>query len=211
MRQIKQLTRDDRLKIETMVLDGKSKKEIAERVQVHISTIYRELDRGKYEHKNTDWTFAERYSPEIAETKYRANLSAKGANLKIGKDHLLAEHIEKKIIEEKYSPAAVLGEIQYTGLQFAVTITSANTIYSYIDKGVFLKLTNADLPIKTDKKREYKHIRAARAPKGDSIEKRPDEVAKRTTFGNWEMDTVKGKRNTKKFYWFLRNDLHGKK
>jgi IS30 family transposase len=197
MRTFKQLTWDDRLKIETMLLDGKSKREIAERIKVHISTICREIKRGRYQHKNTDWTFTERYSPEIADQKYRAHLAAKGPALKIGKDHELAGYIEKKIIEGKYSPAAVLGEIQRKGLRFMVTIKSPNTIYSYIDKSIFLNLTNDALPVRRNKKREYKHVRAKRAPKGDSIEKRPEEIEKRTTFGHWEMDTVKGNRNTK--------------
>jgi IS30 family transposase len=180
-----------------MTLDGKSKREIAERVHVHVSTVYRELSRGRYTHKNTDWTFDERYSPEIADQKYRANLAAKGAGLKIGKDIELANHIEKKIIEEKYSPAAVLGEIEHKKIKFKVTIKSVNTVYSYIDKGVFFRLTNADLPVRANKKSKYRHVRAKRAPKGDSIEKRPAEIGERTTFGHWEMDTVKGKRDTK--------------
>jgi IS30 family transposase len=60
-----QLTWDDRIVIDTMERDGKSEKEIAERVGVHISTIYREQKRGRYTHKNSDWTTVERYSPDI--------------------------------------------------------------------------------------------------------------------------------------------------
>lgn len=67
--------------------------------------------------------------------KYRANLAAKGADLKIGNDHRLAEYIETKIADEKYSPEAVLGEIKAQGLQFNTEIKSKNTIYSYIEKG----------------------------------------------------------------------------
>ena len=191
MRRFKHLSKSDRIRIETLNNDGKTPKEIAEVVGVHISTIYRELQRGQYTHRNSDWTEETRYSSDLSEMKYRANLAAKGADLKIGNDHRLAEYIETKIADEKYSPEAVLGEIKAQGLQFNTEIKSKNTIYSYIEKGIFLRLTNKDLPVKGDKKRSYHKVQTQkRAPKGESIEKRPDIIGERSTFGHWEMDTV---------------------
>ena len=206
MRKFNHFTWDDRLRLETMLKDGKSTKEIAERLDIHISSVYREIKRGEYQHKLTDWTFEKRYSPEVADRKYRDNLTAKGAGLKIGKDHKLAAHIENKIMNEKYSPAAVLMDIDRSGLSFQVSIC-ATTLYSYIEKGVFLNLTNKDLPVKATRKKSYKRVRRARAPKGDSIEKRPDEVQARETFGHWEMDTLKGKRETKRVILVLTERL----
>jgi transposase, IS30 family len=147
MRRFKHLSKSDRIRIETLNNDGKTPKEIAEVVGVHISTIYRELQRGQYTHRNSDWTEETRYSSDLSEMKYRANLAAKGADLKIGNDHRLAEYIETKIADEKYSPEAVLGEIKAQGLQFNTEIKSKNTIYSYIEKGIFLRLTNKNLPV----------------------------------------------------------------
>lgn len=112
MRRFKHLSKSDRIRIETLNNDGKTPKEIAEVVGVHISTIYRELQRGQYTHRNSDWTEETRYSSDLSEMKYRANLAAKGADLKIGNDRRLAEYIETKIADEKYSPEAVLGEIK---------------------------------------------------------------------------------------------------
>lgn len=197
MRRFKHLTHTDRLKIEASLKEGKTPKEISAEIRVHISTIYREVKRGQYTHMNTDLTTDIRYSPDIAHDKYRANLAAKGAMLKIGSDRKLADHIEKKICDEKYSPAAVLGEIKRKNLQFSVTI-SIPTLYSYIDKGIFLRLTNKDLPDKSNRKRKYNNVRQTRPPRGTSIEKRPPEVDTRETFGHWEMDTVKGKRGISK-------------
>jgi len=177
-----------------MIKDGKTPKDIAGRIGVHISNVYREIERGQYEHKLTDWTFEKRYSPEIAQSKYDVNKTAKGLPLKIGNDHKLAQHIENRIINDKYSPAAVLGEIKVAGLEFSTSIC-VTTLYSYIDKGIFLKLTNKNLPVKGIKKRTYKKVRPKRAPRGESIEKRPPEVAARNTFGHWEMDTLIGKRD----------------
>ena len=194
----KHLTFNDRLKIEAWQKVGVKPALMAEKLGVHISTIYRELKRGQYEHLNSDYTTEQRYSPDIAEEKNQANLRAKGAPLKIGSDHEYAQYIEYKIRVEKYSPRAVLGEIKRQGVEFSTSI-SAPTLYRYIEQGVFLTITNDNLPVKRNKStRKYKKVRAARASKGESIEKRPAEIAERTTFGHWEMDCVEGKKGTKK-------------
>lgn len=197
MRHFYHLTHDDRIKIEALLKEKHTPKEIANNIGCHISTIYRELKRGRYEHRNSDWTTEERYSPDIADEKYRENLAAKGPGLKIGNDIELAEYIENKIVNEKYSPGAVLGEIKHKGITFSVTI-SKTTLYSYIDKGIFLHLTNKDLPVKKNEKKKYDKVRRTRAQKGDSIEKRPEVVNTRETFGHWEMDTVVGLRGKSK-------------
>lgn len=193
----KHFTWTDRLKIEKMLKDGEPIKQIAKRLHFSLSAVYKEIQRGRYTHLNSDYTTEERYSPDISEQKYREHLSAKGADLKIGNDHKLANFIEDKICNEKYSPSAVIAEIKEKGLVFDTSIC-VKTIYNYIDKGVFLKLTNKDLPMKGIHKRKYKKIRAAKCPHGESIELRPKEIDERNTFGHWEMDCVVGKKKTKK-------------
>lgn len=196
-----QLTRADRIKIEALLKEGLSKAKIAKHLGVHRSTIYNELKRGEYEHRNSDWTTEIRYSPDIAQEKAEENLKVRGTQLKIGNDIAYANYIEDKIVNEDYSPAAVLGELKAQGREgeFNTTVCVA-TLYSYIDKGVFLKLTNKDLPVKKNKKRGYKKVRKqqARAAAGDSIEKRPDEIDQREEFGHWEMDSVIGKKGVSK-------------
>lgn len=198
MRKFKHFSINDRLQLEAYLIAGKKPSEIAVFLHKHISSVYREIKRGRYEHLNTDYTTEERYSPDIAEKKYRANLAAKGANLKIGSDFEFAEYIENKIIKEKYSPAAVLGEIKEKGIIFKTTIC-VNTCYNYIAKGIFLHLTNKDLPVKGKQtKRQYQKVQQKRRTVGESIENRPEEVLKREEFGHWEMDCVEGKKKTKK-------------
>lgn len=104
MRRFKQLSRADRLKIEALLKAGHGKQEIADQIGVHVSTIYRELQRGRYPHTNSDLTIEDRYSPDIAEDKYQQNLRDKGPDLKIGKDHRLAEYIETKIARTDTRP-----------------------------------------------------------------------------------------------------------
>ena len=125
----KHLTWTDRLKIEKGLKEGLKPCAIADRLHVHNTTIYRELKRGRYTHLNSDLTTEERYSPEIAQQRYEENLKAKGGELKIGNDYELSAFIEKKIGEEGYSPAAVVGEIKRLGLTFKTEI-SEKTIYN---------------------------------------------------------------------------------
>lgn len=194
----KHLTFSDRLKIEAWERVGTSPRKMADELGVHISTIYREIKRGRYERLNTDYTTEWRYSPDIAEEKYQASLRAKGTGLKIGNDHEYAAYLEYKVSVEKYAPGAILGEIKRKGIKFKTTI-SKPTFYRYIEEGVFLTITNKDLPVKRNKdKQKYSRVKPSRAPLGKSIEKRPEEIATRQTFGNWEMDCVEGKKGTKK-------------
>lgn len=193
MRVFKQLTLTDRIRIEKWLKDGLRVKEIADRLRVDPSTVYRELKRGSYDKLDgKTWKLIPTYSPDIAEQRYQAHLREKGPNLKIGKDHELASYIEQTIIDKDCSPAAVYGYAMEEGRTFKTHI-SVPTIYSYIKKGVFLNLTQKALPRHGVHKGDYKKVKTknpARAPAGESIEKRPAGVKDREEFGHWEMDTV---------------------
>ena len=52
----KQLTITDRRKIEKMLAEEMPAKYIADKLRVNVSTVYRELKRGRYVHRNSDWT-----------------------------------------------------------------------------------------------------------------------------------------------------------
>lgn len=162
--------------------------------------MYRELGRGQYERLNgATWEMETAYSPDIAEAKYQAHLREKGPELKIGKDHELARYIEETILEKDCSPAAVLGYALIQGRKFRTSVSVA-TIYSYIKKGVFLHITQEELPRHGKKKQGYKKVKTkkdqARASAGESIENRPEEVVERKVFGHWEMDTVYSRKST---------------
>ena len=193
----KHLTWSDRLSIEKYLNQNLRIVEIAQRLHVARSTIYKEIKRGQYTRiigKTYETVTA--YSPDIAQAHCDTMRQTHGAPLKIGNDLELANYIERKIANDHYSPAAVLADIKLNGLQFSTTL-SKQTIYSYIRKGVFLRLSYSDLPNKGQyRKRQYHHIKASRAAAGESIENRPD-ITDRAEFGHWEMDTVIGKSRTK--------------
>ena len=170
MRVFKQLTLTDRIRIEKWLKDGLRVKEIADRLRVDPSTVYRELKRGSYDKLDgKTWKLIPTYSPDIAEQRYQEHLREKGPSLKIGKDHELASYIEQTIIDKDCSPAAVYGYALEEGRTFKTHI-SVPTIYSYIKKGVFLNLTQKALPRHGVHKGDYKKVKTkdpARAPAGE--------------------------------------------
>lgn len=193
------LTWKNRLKIERMLKDGYKVREIADALHVHNTTIYREIKRGMTRQMTSELEYVEVYCADTAQRKYEEYLAAKGPDLKIGNDHALAKFLEDKMlgvqedgtIEPKagLSPAAALAAIKNEGKIFSVEI-SEWTLYSYITKGVFEKVTNADLPMHGGKKQGYRKVHEAKLPRGDSIEERPAEVLDRLEPGDWEMDSV---------------------
>lgn len=191
------LSWNDRLTISRMLDLGYSVKAICEVVGVHNTTVYRERKRCTYMKRNSDYTETEVYNPDGAEKAYQKKLRLKGPNLKIGNDMEYAEYLEKKV-KENFSPAAALACVELENRKFKTKICKT-TFYNYI-YGRVLNLTEKDLPQKGRKKIKRGHERkaVAKVSAGTSIEKRPQEIKNREEFGNWEMDTVKGKQGKSK-------------
>ncbi len=194
MKKRRNLTFTQRLQIETLYNAKKTKKEIAQILGLHLCTIYRELKRGAYEHTTKQDTFwygvrikkQIKYSAQISQDRYDLLCSGKGRPIKLGKDFAFVRYMEKRVIKDKISACAVLGEIKYKNMQFDTNI-SKTTLYRYIEMGLFPH-------IRLEKrKKEYKKVKIKRAPKGTSIERRPKEIKQRNSFGHWEMDCVCGK------------------
>lgn len=198
-RKNKHLTERERYKIEILLKEKMTVLYISKSLGRHIRTIEREIKKGTVRLLNSDLSYREGYCADTAQRIYNENAKNKGPNLKIGKDHKLAKHIEKKIIKEKYSPDAVIGEIKAKGLKFE-TVICTKTLYNYIDQGIFANITNKDLPVKKNgKKGTYRRVKIAHKNlKGTSIEERPAEVEKREEYGHWEMDCVEGKKGESK-------------
>lgn len=193
----KYITLTQRRQIEAGLSMGMSKKDIAKRIGMSVRTVYRELERGKCtQHKKVydvyrDYTYKEytTYSADIAENKFRLNMTSKGAPLKVGNDYDFIRYVEAKL-NDKITPCALVGEMKRN--KPCKTIVSKTTMYRYIGMGLFMNIT-----MECGKQRKpYRHTKIKRAPKGTSIEKRPAGIAERNTFGNWEMDCVCSKQNT---------------
>lgn len=194
----KYLTERERYKIEFMLDEKKPMKEIARSLKRSLSTIYREVKLGTVELLSPELIPYRKYCADAGQRIQEERSHNKGRELKIGNDMAFVRYIEEMILKKKYSPIAILIDIQRTHKEF-VTKVCYKTLYNYIHSGVFLNVTRKDLPNphkKTDKKETKKRI--ARNHKSHrSIEERPHDVYKRLEYGHWELDTVESGKGDK--------------
>jgi IS30 family transposase len=196
----KHLTERDRYRLEGYLESGLTVKRIAQKLNSHISTIYREIKRGQVKKLKTDLAEYWSYRANTAHADYKEKVTNRAHPLKIEKYDELALYIQDKILKHKYSPDAVIGELIQKNRKFKGLICT-KTLYNYIDKGIFEGITNHSLWEKRKRrKRRYKKIsRISLKNKGSrSIEERPERVNNRLEYGHWEGDSLIGRRNGKK-------------
>ena len=186
----RRMTYTDRLVIEKLYNSGHSLRAIANITGFHNSSIYYEIKRGLYDHLDGDtWCYVKRYSATIAQENADFQATAKGQSIKLDKHYDYAYTVAERI-KNGDSPDSIVGDLKR---QNKWTV-STPTLYRYIDQGFIPGITNGNLFQKSrKKKRAYRKPKAARAPRGMSIEKRPEVINERSTFGHWEMDLVIGK------------------
>lgn len=187
----------ERYIIETMLKDGKNVKEIAERLNKHINTIYGEIKRGTVELIDTNLKPYTIYKADVGQRIQNERSHNKGIDLKLKNDYKTASYIEKMVLEYKYSPYAVSvalrGSDTFLGLSF-------KTLYNYIHSNVFLNISDDNLTYKVSKKKEKETTKRPCYNKlgAKTIEERPKEIKDREQFGHWEMDTVYSGKGTAK-------------
>ena len=193
-RTFRRFTYQDRLKIEALYNAKVPVKKIASEIGFHFTCVYKELKLGYYMHKNSDWTYTKKYCADLAQKHSNFNIAGRAKDLKIGNDYKFVKYVEDMIINQHYSPEAVLAEIKNKKLKFKTDV-SVRTIYRYIDNGIFPNLTRKSLPYKGKREKKKKEsIVKTDSKLGKSIQLRPEEVFSRLTFGHWELDSVIGKR-----------------
>ncbi|MDP3763628.1 MAG: IS30 family transposase [bacterium] len=193
------LKETERYKIEALLAGGQNTEEIAEILGRDRSTIYREIERGTVLRLQSDLREKATYRAQVAQADYEQRGRNKERSLKIGMDRELEAYIRVKLVEERFSPDAIIGEIKVKGLKFEGMICT-KTLYNYIDAGIFSGISNKNLWEKRKKKRRrYRPLgRTSRTNRlCRSIEKRPQAVAKRLEYGHWEGDTLKGPMRSK--------------
>lgn len=188
------ITENERYKLEAYLESGKSVTWIASTMGFCRQTIYNEIKRGTYLH-TVNWRDEKRYSATKGQDIQKRNQKRKGRPLKIGTDRAFADFLERKILQDRYSPAAALREAQKEGYTTCICV---NTLYSYITQGVFYQLTDNDLleksTRKASKKPEGPKIAHEKLP---SIEQRPAYINQRKEYGHWEMDLILGPKESR--------------
>lgn len=195
----KYLTEKERYNIELYLDEKYTIKQIAKKLDRCVKTIYNELRRGTVEFLDSELRTYKKYCADVAQRKTIEAQQNKGKDLKIGNDMEFVRYVEEMIGARRYSPVATLAEIKLKNYQFRTNICY-KTLYNYIDKGLFLNISNKDLPVKkAPSRRPYKRVSVAlNNIRGKSIEERPKAVKQRDSVGHWEMDTVVGGKGTSK-------------
>lgn len=210
-RKFKQLTYKERIKIEVLYNDEHlSYTEIGKKLGKHRTTISREIRQGLME-LETSYMPVWKYCAEVGQRKNEENETAKGTNLKIGKDIKLANFIEKEIKEEKSSPEVI--EYKIKQRKFTTTLCY-KTIYNYIDKEI-LEIKRKDLTYGKYKKKEGKAKEESEKIKpnkeGKTIHDRAKEINTREEVGHWEMDLVEGLKGKKEPYLLVLSERKTRK
>ena len=163
--------------------------QIARELGFSRQTIYNEIKRGRYLHTMDYWD-EWRYSAEKGQAVQDRNRLNKGRGLKIGKDRAFAAFLEDKMLREKCSPAVALELAKRKGFTTTVCVS---TLYNYIEIGLFVRLTSANLLEKPKRKpkSEGKQSRVVHSEL-PSIVDRPANILERSEYGHWEMDMVVG-------------------
>lgn len=194
------ITEGERQQLEALLRAKVPVAKIARQLGFCRKTIYNEIKRGTYTH-TYEWYDKAEYSAQKGQIIHEKNQTMKGRPLKIGKDHAYANYLERKMLgiqedgtidrRKRYSPAAALASAKKARFQTEISIP---TLYRYIDKGVFLNVTNKDLLEKSKRrKRGYQPVQRIAHPKLPSIINRPFYINDRSEPGHWEMDLVVSK------------------
>ena len=72
------LTPTKRIQLDAFIRAGMKPTDIAKELGVHHTTIYRELKRCTYEHRNSDYTTEIRYNPDGAQARYEGKPPRQG-------------------------------------------------------------------------------------------------------------------------------------
>lgn len=177
MRCYTQLTLEQRYQIHAFIKAGFSQKMIADLLNVHPSTICRELQRNKG---------LRGYRPKQAHEK---TLTRRLSNHKSRID-LSDWSLVESLIKKDWSPEQVSGRL-YKERKLSI---SHEWIYLYIYQD---KKQGGDLHahLRCQKKRRKRYgvkERRGRIPNRVSIEERPSVVDKKSRIGDWEGDTIIG-------------------
>lgn len=174
---MKQISVEQRYLIEAYLKLKKSKNFIAKELNIHRSSVFREVKRncqkrGSYNAKAAHTLALEKKDRFINKRKFTHDCQAK----------------VEKYIQEKWSPKQIVGYCK----KHLIEMVSHERIYQFLRED---KAKGGEL---------YKHCRhrlkhrkrpiGKRFPIKDrvSIEERPEIVNKKTRFGDWEMDTIIG-------------------
>lgn len=196
------LTETDRIKIETLLSQKNEKGKrlfsntyIANVLGVHKSTISREL-RNRIKSKliiRSGKRKNKPYNACDAQNDYVFKRALSKSNYKLESYPKMKKYIEEKILIEGWSPDVIIGYMDSHHIfeREGFCRITMQTIYNAIRYGIINVRIEDTRRMKDSPKYEYKEKNALPENKQEySIDKRPEEINKRLTFGHFELDTV---------------------
>ena len=196
----KHLTDGERYQIQILLKEGYSHRHIGRVLGRNHQTINNEVKRGTVTQINRvtsngkDYIYSDDlYFADAGQAYYDDQRLKSGRQPKWLQASLFMEWADQKMLEEKWSPDAVVQRARKDGLFEDALIPCTTTLYDWIDRGV-MRTKNMDLLEKLSRKstptsqghRQNKRIL------GPSIDLRPEAINDRSEFGHWEIDTVIG-------------------
>lgn len=190
------LTQDERNSIQSARDRNLSIRAIAKEVHVSKSAVAAELKRGKCSSKLGG------YSAVLGQQRYELNRKRSRRNLLVDEcSEFLAEvtwlfknygwGIDTCVGYIKANPL-IIGKAVKKPYKYMRKV-STQTIYNYIEKG-YMAIKNGHLPEKLKRRSTKKVLRKNKRIFGMSIERRAEIINNRGRFGDWEADTVIGKK-----------------
>lgn len=182
----KQLSFEDRVKLDLMRKDGKSMRAIASALGRSASTISRELARNAQATKQ----YPAGYEPQRAE--HRAQRRRRwDARFKLSRDPELRAYVRERL-EAGFSPEIIAGELR---VRHGGCVVSHEAIYRYIYHRSAQKDYWHRLLPRRKSRRGQLGRRGGRNPMDHiqdriSIHERPAEVQARSSLGHWEGDLM---------------------
>ena len=174
-----------------------SNTDIAKKLGVHKSTIFRELKRIKSKvsvitgkRKNLP------YSAYRAQEDYKFKRGLSKAHYILDDYPKMKKYIEDKILKEKWAPNVIVGVInkEEKYLEEGFTSISVPTIYNAIRYGI-IKVKISDMRRMSKFEKHTKDVKKKEGPENKceySIERRNENINNRTEFDHFEIDTIIG-------------------
>ena len=192
----KHLSEAERGKIEDYLCLGIKPAEIARRLGRNRSTITREISRGSITQVKTvngQKVYYQHYYADAAQNRYRyARKASYYLKLDRVSDDFLREFTES--MKEKPRIHSVDTFVHAYKLQHVdVVVPSTKTLYNYIHQGL-LEIKVIDLPRAVRIRKKFTKRPSTKKHLGKSIEERPEEINNRSRFGDWEIDSVLGRK-----------------
>lgn len=190
----KHLDQDKRDRLEAMLKSGIKKKNIAEILSVHPSTITREIQRNRRRKRIKGGTRKGKYQSGVAHHKaYVRRKYAKYQGKKINEDKDLKMYIIKKL-RRYWNPDEISGRMRKERKPFYVSKTAIyewlrTSIGSYWCKYLYSKRYNV-------RRRKSRKAKRTLIPNRRGIELRPKGAENKSRYGHYESDTIVSAKKT---------------